>query len=122
MKNADKKNKYNISFKTLKDLRVAEKDYDKVYCIDFTNPFVSKINNVTTIVPVVKYVYSPNSFIEKHSITTFTSKKQFFSNDGLPQRSRISSIYSRSQNQFRTVDIDKFIKSYKLDDKKAVNQ
>jgi len=122
MKNVDKKNKYNISLKTLKDLRVAEKDYDKVYCIDFTSPYVSKINNVTTIVPVVKYVYSPNSFIEKHSITPFTCKKQFFSNDGLPQRSRISSIYSRSQNQFRTVDIDKFIKSYKLDDKKAVNQ
>jgi hypothetical protein len=122
MKNVDKKNKYDISLKTLKDLRVSEKDYDKVYKIDFTNPYVSKINDVTTIIPVVKYVYSPNSFVEKHTISSFKDKKQFFSNDGLPQRSRISSIYSRSQNQFRTVDIDKFIKSYKLDDKKAVNQ
>ena len=122
MKNVDKKNKYNISLKTLRDLRVAEKDYDKVYKIDFTNPYVSKINNVNTIIPVVKYVYSPNTFIQKHSITPFTSKKQFFSNDGLPQRSRISSIYSKSQSQFRTVDIDKFIRTYKLDDKKAVNQ
>jgi hypothetical protein len=122
MKNIDKKNKYNISLKTLKDLRVAEKDYDKVYMIDFTNPYVSKINNVTTIVPVVKYVYSPNTFVNKHTIKPFTCKKQFFSNNGLPQKSRISSIYSRSQNQFRTVDIEKFIRTYKLCDKKSVNQ
>jgi hypothetical protein len=122
MKNVDKKNKYNISLKTLKDLRVAEKDYDKVYTIDFTNPYVSKINNVTTIVPVVKYVYSPNTFVNKHTITPFTCKKQFFSNNGLPQKSKISSIYSRSQNQFRTVDIEKFIRTYKLCDKKSVNQ
>jgi hypothetical protein len=122
MKNIDKKNKYNISLKLLNDLRVAVKDYDKVYKIDFTNPYVSKINDITTIIPIVKYVYSPNNFVEKHPITTFTSKKQFFSSNGLPQRSRISSIYSREQNQFRTVDIDKFIKSYKSDDKKAINQ
>jgi len=122
MKNLDSKNKYNISLKTLKDLRVAKKDYNKVYEIDYVNSNVSKINNVTTRIPVVKYVYSPNTFVNKHSITSFTVKKQFFSNDGLPQRSRISSIYSKSQNQFRTVEIEKFIRSYKLDDKKSVNQ
>jgi len=122
MKNLDSKNKYNISLKTLKDLRVAKKDYNKVYEIDYVNSNVSKINNVTTRIPVVKYVYSPNTFVNKHSITSFTVKKQFFSNDGLPQRSRISSIYSKSQNQFRTVEIEKFIKSYKQDDKKSVNQ
>jgi len=122
MKNLDSKNKFNISLKTLKDLRVAKKDYNKVYEIDYVNSNVSKINNVTTITPVVKYVYSPNTFVNKHSITSFTVKKQFFSNHGLPQRSRISSIYSKSQNQFRTVEIDKFIRSYKLDDKKSVNQ
>ena len=52
MKNVDKKNKYNISFKTLKDLRVAEKDYDKVYKIDLKNKIVTKNfcrkNNVAT--------------------------------------------------------------------------
>ena len=122
MKNLDSKNKYNISLKTLKDLRVAKKDYNKVYEIDYVNSNVSKINNVITRIPVVKYVYSPNTFVNKHSITPFTVKKQFFSNDGLPQRSRISSIYSKSQNQFRTVEIEKFIRSYKLDDKKSVNQ
>jgi len=109
MKNVEKKNKYNISFKTLKDLRVSEKDYDKVYKIDLKNK-------------IAFYVSVDKKYTFKHTIPTFTSKKQFFSNDGLPQRSRISSIYSREQNQFRTVDIDKFIKSYKLDDKKAVNQ
>jgi len=95
MKNLDSKNKYNISLKTLKDLRVAKKDYNKVYEIDFVNSYVSKINNVTTIIPVVKYVYSPIYVDKQYCKPTSLTRNRFFSSDGFPQRTRISSIYNQ---------------------------
>lgn len=119
MKVNEKKNKYNISTDLLKKLHVAKKDYDKVYTVDYANAYVNKNEKSISIIPIVKYAYSPEIITQKHTLRPFNNRKQFFSSHGLPQKSKISSVYQNSQSQYKTAEIIRFISKFKKLEKVA---
>jgi hypothetical protein len=103
MKNTEN-NKYNISKKLLESLYVSKKDFDKVYTIKYEN---------NLRIPVYKEVNKKYTF--KHTLTPFTTKKQFFSSNGFSSDSRNSSIYNN--DLYRTKNIEKFISKVSQEDK-----
>ena len=96
------KNKYNILISNLIKLRVNKKDFDKIYKIDLKNK-------------IAFYISVDKKYIFRHSITPFTTRKQFFSNGGLPMPTKVSGIYN--QSKYRTKEIDRFINDFSKQDK-----
>ena len=96
------KNKYNVLVSNLKKLRVNKKDFDKVFKIDLKNK-------------IAFYIPLDKKYTFRHSIPTFTSQKQFFSNNGFAVSTRISGIYN--QSKYRTKEIDTFINDFSKQDR-----
>jgi len=104
MKVNENKNKFNISHLVLKRFNVAKKDFNKVYKVNYATKTAS-------------YISINKKYVFKHTITPFTTRKQFFSDNGLPQNCKISSIYN--QSKYRTKEIDNHITAYRKTDKEV---
>jgi hypothetical protein len=103
MKNIRETNKHGILISDLQKCRVATKDYNKVYAIKYENNLM-----------IAQYSYVHPKYNYKQTIRPFTKNKTYMTSSA-PREFKISSVYK--QDIYRTKDIDKYISTYRKEDK-----
>lgn len=103
MKKTSEKNKHGILIRDLQKCRVAVKDYNKVYAIKYDNNLM-----------IAQYNYVQPTYVFKQTIRPFTKNKSYMTSSS-PREFKISSVYK--QDIYRTKDINRYISTYRKEDK-----